>query len=169
MIIDSSVQMIFAVYPVAMAIRATNVYEAKALGIRYDEDNLSTGLRHLRQEEGYVGLHLKEQLSYDVWFIILATFLSQAALLCITARRLMCSACPVCIVERAALETPATSSYGQFSVFDVIFEVCSAYANVGLSIGSPSVSMSLLATGNQLTVACRVTPAQAVTFVTSAN
>lgn len=68
-----------------------------------------------------MGLHLKEQLAYDVWFIIFATWL-------------------ICIVERNQLEVPATSSYGTFSVFDVIFEVCSAYANVGLSIGSPSVS-----------------------------
>lgn len=45
--------MIFAVYPVALTIRATNVYEEKALGMTNTETSMETGLQHLRQEEGY--------------------------------------------------------------------------------------------------------------------
>jgi hypothetical protein len=56
--------MIFAIYPLALAIRATNVYEEKALGIQEStEFDTAHGLEHLKQEEGYVGLHFKEQLA----------------------------------------------------------------------------------------------------------
>lgn len=55
---------IFAIYPLALAIRATNVYEEKALGISEStESDAKHGLQHLKQEEGYIGLHLKEQLA----------------------------------------------------------------------------------------------------------
>lgn len=61
--------MIFAIYPLALAIRATNVYEEKALGIQDEgEFSMAHGLEHLRQEEGYVNLHLKEQLAVSTDF-----------------------------------------------------------------------------------------------------
>jgi Trk-type K+ transport system membrane component len=45
--------------------------------------------------------------------------------------------CQVCIVERTHIQNPDQYSY--FSVFAVIFEVASAYANVGFSLGVPYV------------------------------
>jgi len=40
------------------------VYEEKALGIQEStEFDTAHGLEHLKQEEGYVGLHFKEQLA----------------------------------------------------------------------------------------------------------
>jgi Trk-type K+ transport system membrane component len=56
--------MIFGVYPIAMAIRATNVYEERALGIDdADERAPGTGLSHLRAERSYIGEHLQQQLA----------------------------------------------------------------------------------------------------------
>lgn len=55
---------VFAIYPIAMAIRATNVYEEKSLGLSDNtEQTMEAGLQHLRQEEGYVNLHLRDQLA----------------------------------------------------------------------------------------------------------
>lgn len=92
--------MTFAIYPLALAIRSTNVYEERALGISENrETDAMHGLQYLKQEEGYVHLHLKEQLAvsrvitasssrlrlrkilkYDVWFIIFAVWLSKFGL-----------------------------------------------------------------------------------------
>ena len=56
--------MAFCVYPLALAIRATNVYEERALGIPHDDEpSLKTGLYNLRREKGYSKFHLREQLA----------------------------------------------------------------------------------------------------------
>ena len=52
-----------------MAIRATNVYEEKSLGVaESDETNSNSGLEHLKQEEGFVSLHLRDQLAVCLSF-----------------------------------------------------------------------------------------------------
>lgn len=56
----------FCVYPLALAIRATNVYEERSLGIHNDETTLKTGLVHLRREKGYSKFHLREQLAVSL-------------------------------------------------------------------------------------------------------
>lgn len=43
---------------------ATNVYEEKSLGLSEDDEvSADAGLQHLKQEEGYVSLHLRDQLA----------------------------------------------------------------------------------------------------------
>lgn len=98
--------MAFCVYPVALAIRATNVYEERSLGITHDDEHSpQDGLFNLRRETGYSKFHLREQLAvsdsayrpgydiagdnsltvptallqlkYDVWYILLAYWLSK--------------------------------------------------------------------------------------------
>lgn len=54
----------FCIYPLALAIRATNVYEERSLGIHSeDEGSLKSGIANLRREKGYSKFHLREQLA----------------------------------------------------------------------------------------------------------
>lgn len=108
--------MYIAIFPIAISIRASNTYEERALGV-YEADS------HLDENNGasYVMTHVRNQLSFDLWYIFLGTFC-------------------ICIAESQRimdLNEPA------FSVFPVFFEVVSAYGNVGLSLGHPSVMTSL--------------------------
>ncbi|KAK9900695.1 TrkH-domain-containing protein [Cystobasidium minutum MCA 4210] len=117
--------MAFCIYPLALAIRATNVYEERSLGIHTDEEgNLKVGMANLRKETGYSKFHLREQLAYDVWYILLAFWL-------------------ICIVERNNIGITGADPAGSIDMFAILFEVTSAYANVGFSIGSPTVDTSI--------------------------
>ncbi|KAH7110050.1 cation transport protein-domain-containing protein [Dactylonectria estremocensis] len=110
------VMMYIAIFPIALSIRASNTYEEKSLGIWEDEDSLNE-----KNGAAYLMTHMKNQLSFDLWYIFLGAFC-------------------ICIAESdriADVNEPA------FSVFSVLFEVTSAYGNVGLSLGYPTVSTSL--------------------------
>jgi Trk-type K+ transport system membrane component len=70
--------MYVSVYPVAMSIRRTNVYEEKSLGLylpELDEENesflgLSTSVYVL-----IIATHIRQQLGFDLWYIFLGVFL----------------------------------------------------------------------------------------------
>lgn len=109
--------MYISVFPIAMSVRGTNTYEDTALG-KYatnsdPEDTQSTS--------SYLMQHIRNQLSFDLWYIFLGTF-------CI------CAAEADKIMDR---ENAA------FTVFSIIFECVSAYGNVGLSLGTSSTLTSL--------------------------
>lgn len=74
------------------------------------------------KHEGEVDLvsqHVRSQLSHDVWWIVLATFV-------------------ITIIEtRHSIVDPQT-----YSVFNMMFEVVSAYTNIGLSLGLPDQAYS---------------------------
>lgn len=61
--------MYISVFPIAISVRRTNVYEEKSLGIWGGEEE--------DDEEGtsYVGQHLRRQLSFDLWYIFLGLFI----------------------------------------------------------------------------------------------
>lgn len=61
--------MYIAIFPIAIAIRASNTYEDKALGIYGIEDNPdeTNGI-------SYMMMHIRNQLSFDLWYIFLGTF-----------------------------------------------------------------------------------------------
>lgn len=63
------VMMYISVFPIAISVRRTNVYEEKSLGIWGGEDD--------EDEEGksYVSQHLRRQLSFDLWYIFLGFFI----------------------------------------------------------------------------------------------
>ncbi|KAG7137676.1 Low-affinity potassium transport protein like [Verticillium longisporum] len=109
--------MYIAVFPIAISVRASNTYEERTIGIWAREENLN-------EDNGvsYVMVHVRNQLTFDLWYIFLGTFL-------------------ICIAESTLIMDVAEPT---FSIFAVLFEVTSAYANVGLSLGGPSglVSMS---------------------------
>ncbi|KAI0473571.1 TrkH-domain-containing protein [Xylariaceae sp. FL0804] len=157
------IMMYISVYPVVITMRHSNVYEERSLGI-YDNDvdnqdsgsdvsdhplarvQANTGqrgmsfgrmLRHSFAEWHGVGAaptnnrsneesrisfishQVRGQLSHDLWWLILAVL-------------------AIVIIEtHHFLEDPVT-----YSVFNVAFEVVSAYGTVGISIGLPNVAYS---------------------------
>ncbi|KAM0335146.1 hypothetical protein ACHAQA_000187 [Verticillium albo-atrum] len=111
--------MYIAVFPIAISVRASNTYEERAL-VLWEPDNEDPPDDSV-DGVSYVMAHVRNQLSFDLWYIFVGTFL-------------------VCVAEAkriADLEEPA------FSVFAVLFEVTSAYGNVGLSLGGPEGTTSM--------------------------
>ncbi|KAI1475988.1 potassium transport protein TRK1/TRK2 [Daldinia eschscholtzii] len=109
------IMMYISVFPVAISIRRTNVYEEKSLGVYntgYDDDDAG------QSNISYVGTHLRRQLSFDLWYIFVGYFI-------------------LTITEGPRLMA------GDFSMFAVLFEVVSAYGTVGLSLGYTGVNASL--------------------------
>ena len=110
------IMMYISVFPIAISMRRTNVYEEKSLGIytsskeEAEED----------KEPSYIGAHLRNQLSFDLWYIFLGLFI-------------------IAIAEGKHLEN--TNEYA-FTLFSVLFEIVSAYGTVGLSLGYPNVDTS---------------------------
>lgn len=63
------VMMYIAIFPIAISIRASNVYEEKTLGIYGSE-------RSMDESDGrsYILNHIQNQLSFDLWYIFLGCF-----------------------------------------------------------------------------------------------
>ncbi|SPO04532.1 related to TRK-1 potassium transporter TRK-1 [Cephalotrichum gorgonifer] len=121
------IMMYISVYPIAISIRGTNVYEEKSLGV-YQEP-ADTDWKS-RDTVSYIGTHLRRQLSFDLWFVFLGLFI-------------------LAITEASKLEEK------KFNMFDVLFEVVSAYGTVGLSMGYGTTNTSLVAqftTGGKLII-----------------
>ena len=111
------VMMYVSIFPIAISVRSSNTYEESSLGVyQDDEQEPSEGA----SGKTYLMAHVRNQLSFDLWYIFLGCF----CICCSEADKIM---------DR---NDPA------FTVFDVFFEVASAYGNVGLSLGHPSVSTS---------------------------
>ncbi|KAK2600313.1 low affinity potassium transporter [Conoideocrella luteorostrata] len=109
------IMMYISVFPIAISIRRTNVYEEKSLGMyqKHDiEDDQDVPAL------SYVGTHLRRQLSFDLWYVFLGFFI------------ITISEGPKIVANR-------------FSLFDILFEVVSAYGTVGLSMGAKGVNASL--------------------------
>ncbi|KAE8348979.1 cation transporter [Aspergillus coremiiformis] len=111
------VMMYISIYPIAISVRASNTYEERSLGMfsnegeEVDESNASK----------YILSHLRNQLSFDLWYIFLGIFC-------------------LCIAESNRIMDPSEPG---LTVFAIFFEVVSAYGNVGLSLGYPTVMTSL--------------------------
>lgn len=63
------VMMYVAILPIAISIRASNTYEEKALGIYGHEQSPDES-----RGTSYVMTHIRNQLSFDLWYIFLGTF-----------------------------------------------------------------------------------------------
>ncbi len=109
------IMMYISVFPIAISVRRTNVYEEKSLGI-YSKNEIDEQANGTDME--YVGAHLRRQLSFDLWYIFVGFFI-------------------LTISEGPRLQT------GDFSMFAVLFEIVSAYCTVGLSLGYATVNASL--------------------------
>lgn len=111
------IMMYISVFPIAISVRRTNVYEEQSLGIygggRDEIEEQAHG-----SDLSYVGAHLRRQLSFDLWYIFVGLFILAIS----EGPRLMAN---------------------DFSMFAVLFEIISAYGTVGMSLGYPTVNASL--------------------------
>ncbi|RHZ48952.1 putative potassium uptake transporter [Aspergillus thermomutatus] len=94
------VMMYISIFPIAISIRASNTYEESALGL-YPSDHAE-----LDESNGmnYVLTHMRNQLSFDLWYIFLGIFC-------------------ICATEARRIMDPSEPA---FSVFAIFFEVVSA-------------------------------------------
>lgn len=112
------IMMYISVFPIAISVRRTNVYEEKSLGIFGSEDEAGDG-----SDNSYVGQHLRRQLSFDLWYVFMGLFI-------------------IAIIEGGRIQN--RNDYA-FTMFSVLFEIVSAYGTVGLSLGYPSTNTSFSA------------------------
>jgi len=119
------VMMYISVLPIAISVRSTNTYEEMSLGVykSTDTDAPDTDDDDKGSARGYLGNHLRRQLSFDLWFVFLGLFL-------------------ICVIEGGRIEDPNEPA---FSIFSVMFEIVSAYGTVGLSLGYPGINASFSA------------------------
>ena len=113
------IMMYISVFPIAISVRRTNVYEEKSLGIyARSEDEDEEG-----REPSYIGAHLRKQLQFDLWFIFLGLFI-------------------IAIAEGRRIQREDSDA---FSLFSCLFEIVSAYGTVGLSLGYTDINASFSA------------------------
>ncbi|TCD60471.1 low affinity potassium transporter [Steccherinum ochraceum] len=121
------ITMYIAIYPIALSVRSTNVYEEQSLGV-YPSETLDTTYKPDTQENRiaiwgkYLMRHTRRQLSFDMWWLALSLWV-------------------ISIIERKGLTNPNNISW--LNLFALIFEVVSAYGTVGLSLGVPNQNYSL--------------------------
>ncbi|KAL4747355.1 hypothetical protein BDW72DRAFT_183017 [Aspergillus terricola var. indicus] len=113
------IMMYISVFPIAISLRRTNVYEEKSLGIFADDEDVDDDSQ---TAPSYIGTHLRKQLGFDLWYVCLGLFI-------------------ITIVEGDRLENKNQYS---FQIWSVLFEVVSAYGTVGLSLGYPGVNASFV-------------------------
>jgi len=134
------IMMYVSVYPIAMSVRSTNVYEENSLGVYEgtdtDEPNPDPEESRTAVWGRYIGWHIRKQLAFDMWWLALALFL-------------------ICIIERDPIEDIGKP---WFDIFTIIFELVSAYGTVGLSLGVPYDNFSFSGSLNTLSklVICAV-------------
>lgn len=114
--------MYISVFPIAISVRRTNVYEEKSLGVY----GSSAEEEEDEKEPSYVGAHFRRQLSFDLWYIFLGLF-------------------SIGLAEGRRLQN--TNDYA-FTMFSCLFEIVSAYCTVGLSLGYPNINASFAAEFN---------------------
>lgn len=129
-----AIMMYISAYPVLITMRNSNVYEERSLGIYANDPQArqekvtNQGVfgrlkRTLTNQRGpsesrtyFVRQQLRGQLTHDIWWIVLAILF-------------------ITIIETGQFERDPVN----YSVFNVIFEVVSAYGCVGISVGLPNV------------------------------
>ncbi|CCH61057.1 hypothetical protein TBLA_0D05650 [Henningerozyma blattae CBS 6284] len=137
--------MYISVFPLAISIRRTNVYEEQSLGIYENESTsvidrsssfTSTELETQQSltscssgecsntkklsTKSFIGSHIRKQLSFDLWFLFVALFIVS-----------ICEGSKIRDIERPS-----------FNLFSVLFELVSAYCTVGMSLGYPGTTPS---------------------------
>ncbi|KAG9009870.1 low affinity potassium transporter [Tulasnella sp. JGI-2019a] len=121
--------MYVSVYPIALSVRTTNVYEERSIGVfqpRDEDEDKDLEPEELQDSRAkvwgkYIAMHARQQLAFDIWWLGFALWV-------------------VCIVERGPLNDPDTQ--GWFNIFTLLFELVSAYGTIGLSLGLPDQNYS---------------------------
>ena len=129
------IMMYISVYPVVITMRHSNVYEERSLGIYTDDEphstegprlgtlasqlkrtftkSLGTPFQSSTNANQFVRQQIRGQLAHDLWWLVIAILLIS------------------CIEVGNFERDPVT-----YSVFNITFEVVSAYGCVGISAGS---------------------------------
>ncbi|KAI0761664.1 TrkH-domain-containing protein [Trametes elegans] len=122
------IMMYIAIYPVALSIRSTNVYEEKSLGVfeatpeeEEEEPNLDEKQPRRERIGKYFGWHVRRQLAFEVWWLVFAIF-------------------AICIIERTKIMDDNNAPW--FNVFRIVFELVSAFGGIGLTLGIPTENYS---------------------------
>ena len=114
------IMMYLAVFPLTLLVRTTNVYEERSLGITRDDDNGPKNVPHESEQRKvwgkFLSIHARRQLAFDAWWLVLSVWI-------------------VCIAERGKFRNHRLDGY--MTIFNIMYEVTSAYGTVGLSTGSP--------------------------------
>ncbi|KAI4724224.1 TrkH-domain-containing protein [Aureobasidium sp. EXF-10728] len=110
-------------FPIIISLRQTNIYEERSLGIENNSDEDAEN----KDEKSYISEHVRKQLAYDLWWLILAIWL-------------------ITIIERH--DIVAGGDY--FTIWAIVFETVSAYGTVGLSLGVPYDNYSFSGTWHTL-------------------
>jgi Trk-type K+ transport system membrane component len=123
--VSSLVMMYISVFPTAISIRRTNIYEEKSLGIYLDDSifDSSNDEEFKGGSSSTTGTHVRQQLGSDIWYMFLGLFL-------------------IALIEGFRLRDGDDPF---FSMFAVMFETVSAYGTVGLSLGYPGTYTSFSA------------------------
>ncbi|KAI9052178.1 hypothetical protein LZ554_003538 [Drepanopeziza brunnea f. sp. 'monogermtubi'] len=119
--------MYVSAYPITIVMRNSNVYEERSLGIFSDNrppvrgdssgeegDEPHTSSNPRKDRLFFIKQQLEALLGYDLWALIVATTV-------------------IAFLENQKYEHDPLG----YSLFNIIFEVFSAYATIGLSIGTP--------------------------------
>lgn len=122
------IMMYISVYPIAMSVRSTNVYEEQSLGIYPDVDSNEKDINLFATSTSdritvwsrYLGFHVRKQLAFDMWWLGVALWL-------------------ICIIERAKI---LDDNLKWFNIFSIVFELVSGYGSVGLTLGMPTENYS---------------------------
>lgn len=131
------IMMYISIFPIAISIRNTNVYEEKSLGVFHPQPDADDE----GPSKNYISNHLRRQLSFDLWYVFLGLFL----ITIIEGSRIQNTNDYVSapstsqFLPRVAANTP---DHQAFTTFSVLFEVVSAYGTVGLSLGYPNSDAS---------------------------
>jgi Trk-type K+ transport system membrane component len=147
------IMMYISAYPIAMVVRGTNVYEERSLGVYADRAEQAAAPEPAEGEvfSKYLGWHVRQQLAFDIWWLALALLLIDI----IEVRRgwVASDRSMTPSTQRGGLTDDA--NFGWFNQFTILFEVVSAYAGVGLSLGIPTQNYAFsgaLKTGSKLII-----------------
>ena len=135
--------MYIAVYPIALSIRASNVYEERSMGVFEDSDDEDSDEEEARLERKslptYIAHHGRKLLSFDLWWIVFAIWL----ICIIEVRRAQPHREAIAHLARPQRNSIIDAERPFISIFSVTFEAVSGYATDGLSLGTPNVSLQL--------------------------
>lgn len=167
-----AIMMYISVFPIAMSLRNTNVYEEKSLGIFLDDSSSSCSESENEENQNSEnfgtsetapkrnnssaksskipnlgapskptvwGAHIQQQLSFDMWFLFIVFLL-----LCITESGKLAYGYNHLVGYEGGIPTKENYKI-PIPLFNIMFEVVSAYCTVGLSLGYPNTNTSLSA------------------------
>ena len=117
-----------------MSVRTTNVYEDRSIG-QDDESKSQAALDNpgkQKKAKSTLGNHVRHQLAYDLWWIILCVWLVS-----IIERDKLAPTPPAAMTSPGPMSLSVPHPAFSNGLFAIMFETVSAYGTVGFSLGVP--------------------------------